>query len=501
MDKTTAIPASGVDKDELLEMMQSFRSDDADWKGGRTFSMVYYAGDAHHDFLKKAHNLYFAENGLNPIAFKSLKRFEAEVVRMAASMLHGDGETVGTMTSGGTESLLLAVKSYRDRAKRTKPWIISPEIVAPKSIHVAFDKAAHYFGVKMRYVELGDDFRSDLKAIKKAVGRNTIAIAVSAAQYPQGVVDRVEEVAEFALSRKLPLHVDACIGGFMLPWVEKLGYEVPLWDFRVPGVTSISADVHKYGYASKGASVIVYRDMSYLKHQFFVSTNWPGGIYASPSMPGTRPGGPIAAAWAAMMAMGEEGYMALADSAMKASRKLIEGIEAIPELTVNGEPHMTIVTYSSVEPAVDIYAVADQLEERGWSVDRQQFPASIHCTLNANHLEIIEDYLEDLKASVEHIKANPGLESEGNAAMYGMMAKVPVRALVKYSVQKVMEGMYGPTGEVPDLSTLGEGEDDPMVLKLITKYGDQAMGMLDKLTGARDILQSYVDKASGLLRK
>ncbi len=484
MTERASIPKSGVDKDELLLTMESFRQHDADWRQGRTWSLVYFAGDAHLAFLKKAHNLFFSENGLNPMAFRSLQRMEAEVVQMTASMLHGGPEVVGTMTSGGTESILLAVKTYRDRARALRPSIKRPEIVAPETIHVAFDKACHYFDVELRHAPLGPDFRVDVAAMRKLIGPNTIALAASAPQYPQGVLDPIAEVGALAEEKRLPLHVDACIGGFMLPWVEKLGYPVPAFDFRVPGVTSMSADLHKYGYAAKGASVVLYRDMSFLRHQFFVATDWSGGIYASPSMPGTRSGGAIAAAWAALMAMGEEGYLENAKSAMEASRKLRAGIDAIPGLQVLGDPVMTIVTYGARGDAVDVFAVADQLEDRGWSVDRQQKPACIHCTVTGHHLGVIDDYLRDLREAAAFVAAHPEVRSRGNAAMYGMMAKVPFRGMIRQSVMQVMEQMYGPSGSF-DPDNLGATANAGLVGALLERYGDTVLSVLDRVEGLR----------------
>ncbi|MGK0360780.1 MAG: sphinganine-1-phosphate aldolase, partial [Bradymonadia bacterium] len=441
---------------------------------------------------KEAHNLYFAENGLNPIAFKSLKRMESEVVRMACTLMSGDAKSCGTMTSGGTESILLAIKSYRDRARKKKPWILRPEIVLPATIHVAFGKACHYFGIKARYVPVGPDHRADVKAMAKAINRNTIMIAGSAPQYPHGLIDPIKEIAELALSRKIPMHVDACVGGYILPWIEKLGYPIPAWDFRLPGVTSISADLHKYGFAPKGASTLLWRNTSYLRYQFYVYTDWCGGIYASPGIPGSKPGGCIAAAWASMQAMGEDGYMSRADDAMKVAKAIQVGIADIPGLAIVGEPDATCVAYESTEEGVDVYAVADLLEKKGWGVDRQQNPNCIHCTCNGNQVEVVQSYLDDVRACVEQVRANPGLAAEGNAAMYGMMAKVPVRLLVKQAVVKIMEGMYGPDGEVPDLSKVGEGEDDGFVLKAINKYGDQAMAVYSKMNGLRDRAKDFL---------
>ena len=379
------------------------------------------------------------------------------------------------MTSGGTESLLLAMKTYRDMAKKTKPWILFPEVVLPSTAHVAFDKAAHYFGIKIRWAPVGDDFRVDIKAVRRLINRNTVMIAGSAPQYPHGVLDPIEQLSALALEKDVPLHVDACVGGFVLPFIEKLGRHVPLWDFRLAGVTSISADLHKYGYTAKGASVILYRSMNFLKHQFFVSTDWPGGIYASPSIPGTRPGGPIAAAWAGLQAMGVDGYKGLTDKALQASDALKTGIAKIDGVKVIGSQHTTIVTWTSDAPWANVYAIADQLEDKGWHIDRQQHPACVHLTVTANHLPVVDSYLSDLADSVAWVKQHPETKSRGNAAMYGMMAKVPVRAMVRSAVQKVMEGMYGKEGKVDLAASQGTGFVD----KFVANNQEQVMKAFD----------------------
>ncbi len=472
------IPSVGRDKAELLRAMESFREDDADWRDGRTFSLVYHAGDEHLAFLKQAHNLYFSENGLNPMAFKSLRRMELEVVRMTASMLHGGPEVVGTMTTGGTESVLLAVKAYRDMARKERPRVKRPEIVAPETVHVALDKAAHYFGLTIRYAPIGKDYRVDVEAMRRLVNDRTVMLVASAPQYPQGVVDPIEDVGRLAQDVGLPLHVDACIGGFMLPWVERLGYAIPRFDFRVPGVTSVSADVHKYGYAAKGASVLLYRDMRYLRHQFFVSTDWSGGVYASPTMPGTRSGGAVAAAWGAMMAMGVDGYLDHAKRAMDVTRQLRDAIGAIDGVEVLGDPHMTLLACGSTDRRVDVYAVADQLENAGWAADRQQRPASIHTTLTSNHAPVIDQYIEDLQSAVEYVRETPGTKSRGRAAMYGMMAKAPMRGMVKGSVLDVMERMYGKDALRPGADEVSDGGG--LVGSVARRFAGPLLGVMDR---------------------
>jgi sphinganine-1-phosphate aldolase len=480
----TAIPRVAIDHAQLLESMRGMRADDLDWKHAKTWSLVYYAGDAHHELLRNAHDLFLAENALNPMAFKSLKRMEAEVVRMTATLLNGDDETCGTMTSGGTESLLLAVKAARDRAKKKKPWIVRPNIVIPESAHAAFRKACHYFGLNLREAPLGKDFRVDTRAMMKLVDRNTVLMAASAPQYPHGVIDDIPTLASFAKKKGIPFHVDACVGGFILPFIEKLGHSVRPWDFRVDGVTSISADLHKYGYAAKGASVVVYRDMSYLTHQFYLHTSWSGGIYASPGIPGTRPGGPIAAAWAALTGMGEEGYKGHTAKALEAKRKLVAGIRAIGGLRVIGSDDATLVTWGSDDASIDVYAVCDQLEAKGWATDRQQHPASVHLTVTSNHLPIVDDYLRDLAEAVRVVKSDPTLKASGNAAMYGMMAKIPFPFMVGQGVRKVMEAMYGPRAAEPNLTQISSSDPDPL-MRIMETYREPIMKTLEVVEKAR----------------
>jgi sphinganine-1-phosphate aldolase len=374
MSRTT-IPERGRAADTLLAELSARKAKDTDWRRGRVFSLVYHAGDEHVALLERAHALYASGNLLNPMAFQSLRGLEAEITQMAAELLHGGPDTVGAVTSGGTESILVAVAAYRDRARKKKPWIVRPEIVAPITVHPAFDKAAHYFGVRLRKVPVDDAHRVDLAALERAIGVSTIAVVASAPQYAHGVIDPISDVGALCARANLPLHVDACVGGFVLPWVERLGRPLPPWDFRVPAVTSISADLHKYAYAGKGASVLLWRSMADMRHQFFVAADFPGGIYVSPTLIGTRPGGPIAAAWAALQGLGADGYERLTAAALDAADRVRAAVATIPGLTVVGDSLATIVAFGAAPGGPDIYTVADRLEARGWSVDRSQAPA------------------------------------------------------------------------------------------------------------------------------
>ena len=444
------LPDTGRPHADILKEMESFRARDVNYKEGRTWSLVYHLGEEYTDFLKQAHGLFFSENGLNPMAFKSLKRFEHEVVRMAADILGGDDNTVGILTSGGTESCLLPVLAYRERAlKKRRLWGIRPEIIVPETIHVAWVKAAKYFNVKLVTVPLDAGLQMDVEAVRKKINRHTAMIVASAPNYPHGIIDPIEELGELAQSHDIPFHVDACVGGFFLPFMDRKTYPLPPYDFQVPGVTSISADIHKYGYAAKGASVLLYRNMDYLKHQFFIHQDWPGGVFASPALLGTRPGGPIAAAWAATQAMGRDGYQAQVSTTMEVTEKLKAGIRALDGLEILGIPQGPLFGFHSTDPDLSIFAVGDAMEAMGWHIDRLQRPEGLHAMVTPAHLASADSYLADLKRAVDQVRSQPGRAAQGNAAMYGMIARIPFRGMIGREVMKMMEKLYGPRCEMP----------------------------------------------------
>jgi sphinganine-1-phosphate aldolase len=486
-----SIPEHGIKRSEVLAHLREFGIGDANYRGSKIWSLVYYLGEEHTSFLKEAYGLYFSENALNPIAFKSLKLMETEIVQMTGRLLNGDEQIVGTMTSGGTETCLLPVATYRDRARAMRRLPFKPEMIAPRSIHVAWEKAAKYFGVKMVHAPLDDNYCVDVVAVERLINRNTILIVASAPCYPYGAVDPIPALGEVALRHKLPLHVDSCLGGFLLPFVERLGCPVTCFDFRVPGVTSIGADLHKYGFSAKGASVLLYRSMEYLQHQFFVYTDSPTGIFASPAMLGTRPGGAIAAAWAALNAIGLDGYLDISRTIMETTNRLIKGIEGIDGLTVLGRPPMSVFAYASHDRSLDIYAVGDQLEARGWLVDRIQHPSALHCMVTPRHAGIAEAYLSDLQEAVEIVRRNPGLAARGNAAMYGMVAHVPLRGLIKTQVARMMADLYGPECKMPappgeaQKSSLLERYLLPVALKMLSRWSTRKERIRQQAYGAR----------------
>ncbi len=456
MGERFVIPAKGLSKEHILRALGERKAGDADFMSPRTWSLVYYLGEEHTALVREAYNLYFSENALNPLAFKSLRSLEHEIVRMAADLL-GGGDAVGTMTSGGTESCLLAVKTWRDYARARRPLLRKPEMILADTAHVAWEKGADYFDVKIVRAPVGPDFRMDAAAVEKKITKNTILIVASAPDYPHGMVDPIAELGELAARRKIPLHVDACLGGFFLPFAERAGYSVPTFDFRIPGVSSISADLHKYAFAAKGASVLLYRDMDFFEKQFFVSESWPGGVFLSTGLLGTRPGGAIAAAWAALMGMGMEGYLEMAKTTMGTARRLREGIGAIAGLEIIGEPMGSVFSYRSRDPKVDIYAVGDRMEAKGWHIDRLQRPEGLHAMVTPRHAIVVDHYLADLAEAVVAVRANPDLKRQGDAATYGMIARVPLRGAVRHEVFKMARSMYGAEAR-PDAG-LGSGSD------------------------------------------
>ena len=428
------LPERGASHEDVMARLHEALKGDADWRGGRTWSLVYFPGDDVAQLLRDAYSAAIYTNGLGPAAFRSLKRFEAEVISMTASLL-GLPSAVGNMTSGGTESILMAVKTARDWAREER-GVTAPEIVLPVTAHPAFDKAAQYLGLKAVHTPLRDDLRADPDAVRAAITPNTVLVAGSACCYPFGVVDPIGEMAAAAAERGVPFHVDACVGGFFLPFLERLGYPVPPWDFRVPGVSSISADLHKYGYAARGASTVMYRDRAYRRYQFFAVTDWPGGLYGSPTMTGSRPGGAIAAAWAVMTYLGEEGYLRLTRVTMETAEALRRGVESIPGLRILGDPDMSLMAFTSDD--YDIYAVADHLDAAGWNPDRQQLPPSIHLMVTPAHQPIVDSYLADLRRACEAV-AREGAPPSGRAAMYGMLGTLPDRDRVREVVLNFLD--------------------------------------------------------------
>jgi len=467
----TRLPSKGRPQADVLAELETFAADDPDYKHGRLWSLVYYLDDAYAEFLGQAYNRFSSANGLNPTAFRSLKRFENEIIAATADLLHGTPDVCGVVTSGGTESCLLAVKTYRDLA-RDQRRVRKPEMILPATAHVAWFKASEYFGVKVRLLPLDRNLRADASKLRGLINGNTVMILGSAPEYPHGTIDPIEQFGAIAQKKGIPLHVDACVGGFILPFMEMNGRKLPLWDYRVAGVTSISADVHKYGFASKGASTITYRNLELLKYQMFVHQDWPGGVFASPALLGTRPGGAYAAAWAAMQHLGKSGYRDLARRTTRAFDTMRRGVGKIAGLYVMGDPSGPLLAYGSNDRDVNIYAVGDQMDAKGWTVNRLQNPDGLHAMITAQHLEVMPDYLRDLADAVATVRAHPELAQQGSAATYGMMSHIPLRGMVRHKVLDMFAAMYKAGGADFDLhaATEAPGSQRPLVDRLAMWY-------------------------------
>lgn len=441
----TRLPAEGRGRDEILAEMAGLAArEEGHWRGGFVSGAVYHGDPEHVDFLNRAYALSSQSNPLHADLWPSTTRYEAEIVAMTAAMLGGraggpaEEQVCGAVTSGGTESIVLAVKAYRDRARAR--GVGRPELVAPASAHAAFDKAAQLLGVRLVRVPVAADYRADAVAMGRAITRRTIALVGSAPGFPHGVIDPIEELAALALRRGVGLHVDACLGGFVLPWARRLGYPVPPFDFAVPGVTSLSADTHKYGYAAKGTSVILYRGPELRRFQYYTTSDWPGGLYFSPTLAGSRPGGLSAACWAAMVATGERGYLEATGRILAAAGAIRRGIEATPGLRVLGDP-LWVIAFDA--PGLNIFQVLELMSRRGWSLNGLHRPAAVHIAVTLRHAQpgVPERLLADLRECVAAVRASPN-ERSGVAPVYGMAASLPLKGVVGDMLRRYIDLLY-----------------------------------------------------------
>jgi sphinganine-1-phosphate aldolase len=444
----THIPAAGCDREEIIEEMEALKArEEARWKDGFVSGAVYHGDTAHIDFLNRVYAIHSQSNPLHSDLWPSTTKFEAEIVAMTANMLGAEAarsanpedKVCGTVSSGGTESILLAMKTYRDWA-RDKKYITRPEIIVPTTAHAAFDKASQYFKIKIIKVPVDGNFKADIPATRRAISHNTIAIVGSAPSFPHGVIDPIPELSELAREHGLGFHTDACLGGFVLPWAEKLGYKVPPFDFRLPGVTSMSADTHKYGYAAKGTSVVLYRSPILRRYQYYTATEWPGGLYFSPTFAGSRPGALSAACWAALVAIGANGYLQATKSILETADQIKQGIATIPELNILGDP-LWVIAFDS--DTLDIYKIMDFMTHRKWSLNGLHKPPGIHLCVTLRHtqLGVAEHFIHDLKDAVEYVRQNPDVEG-GMAPVYGMASSLPFRGVVGDMLKRYIDVLY-----------------------------------------------------------
>ena len=444
------LPAAGRKKETIIRELETMKAaEESKWKQGLVSGAVYHGSEDHIAFLNQVYAITSQTNPLHTDVWPSITKFEAEVVSMTANMMSAekvndvedaDDEVCGALSSGGTESILLAMKTYRDWAREMK-GIRNPEMIVPSTAHAAFDKASQYFNIKMKRIPVDENFKADIEKTRDAITPNTIVIVGSTPSFPHGVIDPIEALAEMAWEEDIGFHTDACLGGFILPWAEKLGYDVPLFDFRLPGVTSISVDTHKYGYAAKGSSIILYRNPELRRYQFYTTTDWPGGLYLSPTFAGSRSGALSAAAWAAMLSIGEEGYLANTKKILEAAAVVKDGIREIPELYLLGDA-LWDIAFSSND--LNIYKIMDYMGEKKWSLNGLQNPAAVHICLTLRHAQdgLPEKFITDLKSAVASTIENPGKAVDGAGRLYGMSANIPIKGVVDAFLKRFLDLLF-----------------------------------------------------------
>jgi glutamate/tyrosine decarboxylase-like PLP-dependent enzyme len=479
METVMPLPESGLDRDEIFGTLDTFRSRDVNTKSGRLFARVYPAGERVESIAMAAYRKFQGLNGLDPISFPSLLRFETEIIDIVLSHLNADlSRAVGSFTSGGTESILCAVKAARDFARATRPEVTSPEVVLPKTAHAAFHKACAYFDLKAVTVAVDPvTFRADAAAMEAAITDQTLLIVASAPAYPHGTIDPIEAIGAVARSRSIPFHVDACVGGWLLPLYEALGEDIPRFDFRVPGVTSISVDLHKYALCPKGASVVLYADKAMRRYQFFACTEWAGYSLLNPTVQSTKSGGPLAGAWATLHAFGRDGYLDIARRTLAATARLIEGIEKIDDLELLGEPDFCMLSVKS--DAVNVFHVLDGMTARGWLIEAQlafdNSPENLHISLNPGNLDNVDPMLEDLDASVEAAKAL-GTTSDLADQVRSMFAAIDPTDFTEAMFQRLLE-FAGMTGvglpdEMAEINQVLNALPRPITKALLLEFGN-----------------------------
>lgn len=449
---THILPEKGISKQEIFAQLKQKQQQDFDWRTGRIFCSVYLAGKEIEEIAKEAYSMFLTENPVDPTLFPSLRDMETEVVAMCSEVLQGGENAVGTLTTGGTESILLAVKTAKNRAKALNPTQTEFELIIPYSIHSAFFKACDYFEVTPIVIPLTPDFKADAKAAENAISKNTILIAASAPSYVFGVVDPIKEIGVIALNNNLLFHIDACIGGVVLGFNRLAGLEnVPEFDFSVPGVTSISMDLHKYGYTAKGCSVLMHKDKTYRKHQYYACSEWTGYTLVNPTILSTKTGGPIAAAWAVMNFLGKEGYCDISRKTMNTTHRFIEGINAIDGLQVVGKPEVSLFSFTTTKG--NPYDLFDELNEKRWFVQFQlsneYCPANLHLTVSKIHETLVDEFLIDLKACHEKVQKK-GLVKKATEKVTIETVKKLAQNLSSENFEKLGKMLGFSNGAVPD---------------------------------------------------
>ncbi|XP_015178736.1 PREDICTED: sphingosine-1-phosphate lyase [Polistes dominula] len=437
------LPKSGLKYDELIEQVKEYvQMGDYDWKNGKVSGTVYKNDENLIRLMAEVYGYASYTNPLHPDVFPGVCKMEAEVIRISCRLFNGDENSCGTMTTGGTESIILACKAYRDYAREVK-GIKKPVMIVPATAHSAFDKAAQYLNIKVCTIPVNPHSCTvSIKAMERAINKNTIMLVSSVPNFPYGTMDNVEAISELGIKYNIPVHVDACLGGFLICFMSQAGYDLPPFDFRLPGVTSISADTHKYGFAPKGSSVILYRNKKYRHHQYTITTDWPGGIYGSPTINGSRSGGIIASCWATLMYFGYDGYLEATKKIIDTSKYIENKLRQMDGIFIFGSPITSVIALGSND--FHIYRLSEALGAKGWNLNPLQFPSGIHLCVTHVHTEpgVADQFLNDVKTELENILKIPDLPVEGKLAMYGMSQGIPDRTVVGDFVKSFLDSIY-----------------------------------------------------------
>jgi sphinganine-1-phosphate aldolase len=425
------------------------------WEDGRVSGAVYHGGKELTQLQTEAFGMFTVANPIHPDVFPGVRKMEAEVVAMVLSLFNAPDGAAGVTTSGGTESILMACLSARQKAYQER-GVTEPEMILPDTAHAAFLKAGEYFGIKVRLVACkSPTYKVHIPFVTSLINSNTILLVGSAPNYPHGIIDDISALSKLAVKYKIPLHVDCCLGSFIVPFLEKAGFPTEPFDFRLPGVTSISCDTHKYGFAPKGNSTVLYRNEELRTYQYFVCPNWPGGVYASPSIAGSRPGALIAGAWASMMAQGENGYIEACHKIVGTTRHIESAIRDDPELNTDlrviGKPILSVVAFTS--SSIDIYAVADGMSAKGWHLNALQNPPAVHVAVTLPIVAVWEQLITDLKAIVADVnekerkaiadgKSARGVANGSASALYGVAGSLPTKSVVEELARVFLDTLY-----------------------------------------------------------
>ncbi|KAK5704884.1 Dihydrosphingosine phosphate lyase [Elasticomyces elasticus] len=452
----TTLPPTGWSADQVRSELSRLGSmKHTRWEDGRVSGAVYHGGDELATLQAEAFKQFGVSNPIHPDVFPGVRKMEAEIVAMSLSLFHapaGNEGGAGVTTSGGTESILMAVLAARQKAYHERS-VREPEMILPETAHTAFRKAGEYFGIKVHLIDCpaSNNYRVHIPSIRRLINSNTILLVGSAPNFPHGIVDDITALSRLAVKYALPLHVDCCLGSFVIPFLAKAGFPTPDFDFRVPGVTSISVDTHKYGFAPKGNSVVLYRSKALRRYQYYVCPDWSGGVYASPSMAGSRPGALIAGCWASLMKMGEDGYLDTCLKIVGARQKIEDAVRGNDSLrrslVVIGKPLVSVVAFKANEKAsqeyrVDIYDVADAMSQRGWHLNALQDPPAMHVAVTLPIVAAVDDMIRDLEAVVEQCRGNASETKGDAAALYGVAGALPDKRIVRELAGGFLDTLY-----------------------------------------------------------